>query len=235
MANASGNAADQEAQKLLKTLHGAAGAFRSSRDLASQPAAKSILGAEPAVQAAVVLRALRDVGALRAKISGNDPPDFFNLHHVPGYSYAGVHVVGPLLARDLPLADDELAAILREIARFDHIAALPMPFLAPLLGFIEKRRGGSVTAAARGDAQKIATALLTMEGAEENRLSKRFAALAKRNGSTATAGKAAKGSPAQKPAAKSASTKKSAAKTTATKKTAAAKTKSGAKTAARAR
>ena len=144
MAKSQSSAADQQARQLLQTLDAAAGSFRSSRDLASKSAAKAISEADPAVRSAVVLLAVRDVGALRPKITSGDPPAFFNLHHVPGYSYSAVHIVGPLLARDLPLGGDDIAEILREIARFDHIAALSMPFLAPLLTFLERELNDSI-------------------------------------------------------------------------------------------
>jgi len=151
--------------------------FRSQADLRKARTVKKLLNADPACQAAMVMWALRKFGALRKKIRSNDPCDFFNCHHIPGYSYHAVNIVPMLLARkDLPLSDDDVEELLGEVARFDHLAALPAPFLGPLAGWIEKRKQ-PLTAAARKSAKRIAKALLTMEGAEENRLSKRYAAL----------------------------------------------------------
>jgi hypothetical protein len=63
---------DQEAHALLDQLEKTAGTFGNAAQLKRKPAAKRILKADPAVQAAVVMRAIRDVGALRKKIPGKD-------------------------------------------------------------------------------------------------------------------------------------------------------------------
>ena len=171
---------DAQAKSLLDALEKSAGNFGSAAQLKAKPAAKKILAADPQVQAAVVMRVLRDLGALREKIEGDDPPDLFNVHHVDGYSYAGVDIIPALLTSKLPLTDAQVVEALREVAKYEHIAIETMPFLPALFKYLDARvsRQG-FPAAARPQAKKIARALLTMEGAAETRLSERFAALAK--------------------------------------------------------
>ena len=151
--------------------------FRGVADLRKAPTAKKVLNGDAAFQAEMAMSIIRQLGALRPKITSNDPSDFFNVHEIPGYSYYGVNMLSLLLGRkDLPLTDKDVAELLGEVARFDHLAVLTMPFLPALAGWLQKRKT-PLNPAARKSARKIAKALLTMEGAEENRVSKRFAAL----------------------------------------------------------
>jgi hypothetical protein len=175
-----GDSSEAQAQSLLDALEKTAGNFGSAAQLKAKPAANRILGADPQVQAAIVMRVLHDLGALREKIEGDDPPDLFNVHHVDGYSYAGVDIIPALLTPKLPLTDAQVVEALREVARYEHIAIETMPFLPALFKYLDARvsRQG-FPAGARPQAKKIARALLTMEGAAESRLSERFAALAK--------------------------------------------------------
>ena len=176
---AKGASPDREARALLDELERKAGMFGSPTQLKAKPAAKPILAADPQVQAAIVMEVIRDVGALRKKIPGSDPPDLFNVHHVDGYAYAGVNIVAAMLTPKLPLADAQVVEALREVARYEHIAIDSIPFLPALCKYLERRAAGpGLPAAARSQAKKIAAALLTMEGAAEARLSERFAALA---------------------------------------------------------
>jgi hypothetical protein len=75
---------ESEARGLLDQLEKTAGNFASATHLKGKPAAKRLLQADARVQAAAVLEAIRGVGALRAKIDGDDPCDLFNVHHVDG-------------------------------------------------------------------------------------------------------------------------------------------------------
>ena len=174
-----GTSPDREARALLDKLERTAGTFASPTQLKGKPAAKPILAADPQVKAAVVMEAIRGVGALREKIDGDDPPDLFNVHHVDGYAYAAVNIVPALLTPAVMLSDAQVVEALLEVARFEHIAIDSMPFLPALCKYLEWRAAGpGFPAAARSPAKKVATALLTMEGAAETRLSERFAALA---------------------------------------------------------
>jgi hypothetical protein len=150
------------------------------------PEAKKILRAPPEVQSAVVMRAIRDLGALRAGISGSAPGDLFNVHFEKGYSNRAMNFLGALLIPRLQLEDAEVVSALAEIARYEHIAIDTMPFLPALFKYLDRRSAGAgLPSEARPDAKKIAKALRTMEGAAETRLSKRFAALAKARGAIA--------------------------------------------------
>jgi hypothetical protein len=151
--------------------------FRSLADLRKSRTVKKVLKSDPTYQAGVIRWAVGQFGALRKQIHSNYPPDFFNLHHLAGYSEHALNLVQLLLARkDLPLSDADVEELLGEVARFDHLAADSAPFLGALAGWLEKRKW-PLGPAARKSAKKIAKALRTMEGAEENRLLKRFAAL----------------------------------------------------------
>jgi hypothetical protein len=85
------------------------------------------------------------------------------------------------LTAKLPLSDAEVVEALGEVARYEHLTVLPMPFLLALFRYLDRRvsRMG-FPAQARTHARRIAKALLTVESAAETRLSERFAALVRR-------------------------------------------------------
>ena len=169
---------DFEARLLLDKLDAAKRMIRTVAMLRRTPEAKKILSAPPEVQSAVVMRAIRDLGALRAAISGSDPCDLFNVHFQKGYSNRVMNFFGSLLTPKLHLDDADVVSALAEIARYEHIALDTMPFLPALFTYLARRPAG-LPSEARPHLKKIAKALLTMEGAAETRLSKSFAALAK--------------------------------------------------------
>jgi len=169
---------DVEARLLLDKLDKSKGMVRTIPMLKRRPEAKKILSAPPEVQAAVVMRAIRDLGSLRVKISGSDPCDLFNIHHESGYSFRVMNFFGSLLTPKLQLDDADVVSALAEIARYEHIAIDTMPFLPALFKYLSRRPAG-LPNEGRPYLKKIAKALLTMEGAAETRLSKSFAALAK--------------------------------------------------------
>jgi hypothetical protein len=180
-AAAAAAAADRAAKAALDAMVKEKPYLRGANDLRKARSAKRLLNGEADAQTAFVLFAARRFGAVRKTVrpaDPSDPTDFFNIHHEPGYSWHAAHMTGLLLARKgLPLSDAQVSEVLGEVARFDHLAVFTTPFLPALAGWLEKHPE-RMTAAARGSARKIAKALLTIEGAAENRLSARFARLA---------------------------------------------------------
>src|SRR5678815_1400275 len=67
--------------------------FRSLADLRKSRTVKKVLKSDPTHQAAMILWAVRNFGALRKKIRTNYPPDFFNVHNLPGYSDHALNMV----------------------------------------------------------------------------------------------------------------------------------------------
>src|SRR3954452_22361410 len=114
---------DKELQATLDAIAREKPYFRSVADLRTSPTAKKVLASDDLFQAAMAMWAIRKFGALRKKIKSNDPCEFFNVHHIAGYSYHGVNMLSLLLGRrNLPLRDQDVAELLGEVARFNHLA-----------------------------------------------------------------------------------------------------------------